>query len=453
MANSLTNEELEAKIKERTQELLEENQQLKIHLEERIMMTDVLHENEQQFRALVSNIPGAVYRFNIEAELIIEFISDVIEEITAYPSSHFKLNDVQTYRSLIYPEDQEYVKQAILKGMEPMESFFVEYRLIDANNEVHWVVEKGQAVYSAEGNPLWLDGTIFDITDRKKAEEALAVTQKELIESAHQAGMADIAADTLHTVGNILNSIKTSSQIINDVTKSSSLSGLKKAGSLLRDNMDDIKSFITNDPKGIKLLQYYLKIEDEFTKEHATVLDHIERLDNKVKSIEDVIKSQQSYAGTSALTELLDLSEIIEDAIVMQSGELEQSFIRVEKKFLDVQKVKVQKNKFIHVIVNIIQNAKDAMSTSHKNKRNLSFSIYRKDDAIFVKIMDTGLGIDSKNLEKIFSHGFSTKEGGQGYGLHSSANYMNEMGGRMWAESDGIEKGATFILRFPRPLK
>ncbi len=451
MANSLTNEELEAKIEERTQELLEENQLLKMQLEERIMMTDVLHENEQQFRALVSNIPGAVYRFSIEAEWIIEFISDVIEEITAYPSSHFKWKEIQTYRSLIHSEDQEDVKQGILKGMEPLESFSVEYRLYDANNEIHWVVEKGQAVYSAEGNPLWLDGTIFDITDRKKAEEALAATQKELIESAHQAGMADIATDTLHNVGNILNSVKTSSQIINDVIKSSSLSGLKKAGSMLRDNMDDIESFITNDPKAEKLLQYYLKLEDEFTKEHDTVLDHVERLDEKVKSIEDVIKAQQSYAGTSALTELLDLSEIIEDAIIMQSGEFEQSSIRVEKKFQDVQKVNVQKNKFIHVIVNLIQNARDALSTTHEKKRALTFAIHDNDDAIFVNIMDTGSGIDRENLEKIFSHGFSTKKDGQGYGLHSSANYMNEMGGRMWAESDGIEKGATLILRFPHP--
>ncbi|MCP4671532.1 MAG: ATP-binding protein, partial [Desulfobacula sp.] len=53
--------------------------------------------------------------------------------------------------------------------------------------------------------------------------------------------------------------------------------------------------------------------------------------------------------------------------------------------------------------------------------------------------------------KKIFAHGFTTKKDKYGFGLHSSANSMTEMGGEMWAESDGIGKGATFVLRLPVP--
>jgi PAS domain S-box-containing protein len=449
-ASQTVHNELEARTEEQIQELLEENQQLKMQLEERIMMTEVLHENEQQFRALVANIPGAVYRFRIDSEWTIEFISDVIAEITAYPASHFKWKSALTYRDIIHPEDREKVEKAIAEGMDPQKSFSVEYRIIDATGQEHWLTENGQAVFATDGTPLWLDGTIFDITQRKKAEADLAAVQKELIENAHQAGMADIATDTLHNVGNILNSVKTSAHVIGDIMKASSLSDMKKANSMLKANIGDIEEFISNHPKGKKLMQYYLKLEEEFTKEHDNVREHLVRLTDKVKAIEDVVKAQQSYAGVSSLTESLDLSEIVEDALTIQSETQAQYNLEIVKNYQDVPKVDVNKTKLVHTLINLLQNAKDAMNEFPADKKILTFSIENDDEAVFVKVSDTGSGIPQKDIENIFSHGFTTKKNGHGFGLHSCANYMREMGGRMWAESEGEGKGATFVLRFPR---
>jgi signal transduction histidine kinase len=78
----------------------------------------------------------------------------------------------------------------------------------------------------------------------------------------------------------------------------------------------------------------------------------------------------------------------------------------------------------------------------------LSISILHIGGAISIRIKDSGGGIPPENLTKIFSHGFTTKKNGHGFGLHSCANYMKEMGGEMQAESDGIGKGATFVLKF-----
>ena len=93
------------------------------------------------------------------------------------------------------------------------------------------------------------------------------------------------------------------------------------------------------------------------------------------------------------------------------------------------------------------------MLHSSSEKRTLSIILESNQDAVFIKISDTGQGIEKQNLEKIFSYGFTTKETGHGFGLHTCANYMREMGGRMWAESEGIGKGAMFILRFPKNEK
>jgi PAS domain S-box-containing protein len=161
------------RVTELQEELLKTNEQLKVELEERIMMTEILHENEQQLRTLIASIPGAVYRFRIDSEWTIEFISDVIEDITAYPASKFRWNPVQTYRDIIYPADKEKVEKAILEAMELMESLHVEYRIIDANGHLRWLIETGRTVHSTDGVPLWFDGTIIDYTDRKSTGEVL----------------------------------------------------------------------------------------------------------------------------------------------------------------------------------------------------------------------------------------------------------------------------------------
>ncbi len=289
-----------------------------------------------------------------------------------------------------------------------------------------------------------------DISKQKITEKELAEAQKELVEKAQQAGMAERATGTLHNVGNILNSIKSSVEIIEGAIAGTSLHGFEKANSLLRENIDSLEDFISNNPKGKKLMQYYLKLEEEFSKELETSNKHIARLKDKVRTIEDFISVQQSNASSQSLSERYSLSEIVEDALDMQSGTIERHNITVTKEFHSDPRVTVQKIKLMHILINLIQNAKEAMTDSSAEQRGLTISIDSNNEAIFVRVIDTGEGIIKENTEKIFSYGFSTKKTGHGFGLNSSANYIREMGGRMWAESEGKGKGATFILRFPQ---
>ncbi len=298
------------------------------------------------------------------------------------------------------------------------------------------------------GKPHSMVGIGKDITEQKKNEKILEETRQALIEKAHQAGMADIATGTLHNVGNILNSVTTSSQMIYELVRGSQLSGLIRANVMLRENMDHIEDFICNDPKGKKLMQYYLKLEEGLLQEHGKIKKHVDRLNDKVEAIIDVISAQQTYAGTMALSEELNVIDIVEDAVMMQSASLQKHNIRVLKKSEEIPTILLQKVKLLHILINLIENAKDAMIDIDPNDRELVFDISRSERAVFIKISDTGIGISPENLERIFSHGFTTKKSGHGFGLHSCANYMTEMGGRMWAESEGVGKGATFILRF-----
>jgi signal transduction histidine kinase len=283
----------------------------------------------------------------------------------------------------------------------------------------------------------------------RERTEQLEEAQKELVNKAHKAGMADIASGTLHNVGNILNSVKASVEVLDDMAANSSVEGLQKANALLRANMDTIETFVASDPKGKKLLQYYLKLEEAMTDELQQTRHNARRLLEKVNAIADVIAAQQNYAGVAALTEELSLADVIDDALTMQSGSIERYGIIIEKDVQSSPRIRAQKIKLMHILINLVKNAKEAMLEIPPQQRKIRIAVTLKDNTAFVKVSDSGKGIPQECIGRIFSHGFTTKTGGHGFGLHSSANYVREMGGEMWAESKGDGYGATFVLKFP----
>ena len=261
--------------------------------------------------------------------------------------------------------------------------------------------------------------------------------------------MADIATGTIHNIGNILNSIRTSFHILqNSVKKSEPLEHFIKANKLLKENVNDLESFILKNPKGKKLIDFYLLLDKTFKDEHNEAIALLTRLSNKIDAIVGIITAQQSYAGSVALEEICNITEIIEDALIIQQGSLEKFQIRVEKNFNNIPDISVQKIKLVHILVNLIKNAKEAMEITPVKNRKLIFQTYSDKNNVFIKTTDTGSGILPEHLTHMFTHGFTTKKDGYGFGLHSCANYMSDMNGKIWAESEGEGKGATFVLEF-----
>jgi diguanylate cyclase (GGDEF)-like protein/PAS domain S-box-containing protein len=133
-----------------------------------------LRVSEERFRTLLSNIPGAMYRCGLDSDWDMEFISDNIEAISGYPASEFIQSSVRTFASIIHPDDRESVEQTVGDAVARGEPYILEYRIVGADGGIRWVYEKGQGVFGAEGTVLWLDGAIFDVTDRKLLQEQLA---------------------------------------------------------------------------------------------------------------------------------------------------------------------------------------------------------------------------------------------------------------------------------------
>jgi PAS domain S-box-containing protein len=314
------------------------------------------------------------------------------------------------------------------------------------------VLIRANSVNDPSDDIIGLISIFTDITKRIKAEKTILETQQHLIENAHRAGMADIATGTLHNVGNLLNSVKTSNRVIQDILLHSAYGGLQKANALLNENFKDIENFILKDPKGIKLLQYYLKIGENFSKEHLELKLNNERLTEKIETIADVISAQQNFAGTATLIENYNLANIVNSALVMQHGTIERYGIEIQKDFQALPDIPVQKTKLMHIMINLIQNAKDAMVANSEVSENvISVATFLEDHHAIIRFADNGIGFSDETLKRMFNMGFTTKTNGHGFGLHSSANYMTEMKGEIWAESPGKNQGAAFYLKFSSP--
>jgi PAS domain S-box-containing protein len=124
-------------------------------------------------RTLMVNVPGAIYRSAWHADHTLELISDEIERISGYPPTNFIASARRTIMSIIHPDDRPGVIEEVRRlGRDRTEPFQLEYRIVRADGEVRWVLDRGQLV-PGPGGRLWMDGAIFDVTERRAAEQAL----------------------------------------------------------------------------------------------------------------------------------------------------------------------------------------------------------------------------------------------------------------------------------------
>lgn len=132
-----------------------------------------LRENEEKINNMISNIPGVFYRCSSDEQRTIEYISTEIKNISGYPTSDFIGNNVRSYASIIHPSDKGFVEAEIQKSIKHRHPYNIEYRIVDKDNQIKWVHEKGRALYNPEGAITCSDGFIIDITQRIKTKESL----------------------------------------------------------------------------------------------------------------------------------------------------------------------------------------------------------------------------------------------------------------------------------------
>jgi diguanylate cyclase (GGDEF)-like protein/PAS domain S-box-containing protein len=132
-----------------------------------------LQDKDERFRNLVSNIPGAVYRYTLSEarEWRVEFVSDMVKEIFGFPASAFMERDIAFYFEKVLPQDLPLLQEAFQKAVREGASFSVDYRVRHMNGDFRWVHDQGRAIPDGEGKIIHVDGVISDITERTKERE------------------------------------------------------------------------------------------------------------------------------------------------------------------------------------------------------------------------------------------------------------------------------------------
>ena len=282
----------------------------------------------------------------------------------------------------------------------------------------------------------------------KEAEAKNEATHKELLEVSRRAGMAEVARDVLHNVGNVLNSVNVSTNLIREKLRKSSVASLAKVRGLLQEHASDLTAFLGTDPKGKKVPMFIIHLSEVLEAERTAILAEHDSVVRNVEHIKEIVAMQQNCASVSGLLEQVSIAQLLDDAL--KTAELARHGIEIIRHYSDVPLLTVDKHEVLQILLNLVHNAKYALDgTSEQNKKLIVGIGMNGNDRVRVTVADRGIGIAPENLTRIFSQGFSTRKGGSGFGLHSGANAAKEMGGQLSANSDGLGKGATFTLVLP----
>ncbi|MBN2476952.1 MAG: HAMP domain-containing protein [Pirellulales bacterium] len=288
-----------------------------------------------------------------------------------------------------------------------------------------------------------------EVNERIRAENELEDTHQRLVEAARRAGMAEVATGVLHNVGNVLNSVNVSATLASDRLRNSKLSNLARTVDLINQNAGKLGDFFTRDERGKLLPEFLTMLAEHLEQERGVVLEELYALAKNVDHIKNIVAMQQSYAGVAGVVEAVSLAELVDDALKLNGASFEKHGIEIRRQYAELPEVRVEKQKLLQILVNLIANAKDALTESADSRRQVTVRIGRHDDDVRIEVSDNGVGIDADNLTRIFSHGFTTKRHGHGFGLHASANAAGEIGGRLTCTSEGNGHGAAFAIEFP----
>lgn len=275
----------------------------------------------------------------------------------------------------------------------------------------------------------------------------LQKAQSEVHRSALKAGMAEVATNILHNVGNILNSVNVTTSYLNENIKNSKIQILFNVITLINENAHQLPYYFSQDPKGKIIPSLLLELKDALIEENKNNLYEINRLMTNVEHIKSIITFQQNYATQPLKKEEFTLNSLIEDAVTILESELKNSAIQIIFDWNNNISIVLPKHKLLHVIINLLRNAKDSLIES-KNSNKI-IKIIASDKPLKITIEDNGVGIAKENLNKLFSHGYTTKKTGHGFGLHSCVLTIKDLGSDITAESDGIGQGAKFTITLP----
>jgi PAS domain S-box-containing protein len=405
-------DELEARVRERTAELVDANQQLENEIEGRKKADSSLRESEERFRQLVEKIEEVFWITSADGHTMV-YVSPAYEKIWGRTCDSL-YERPQNWAEAIHSDDRERVFRAFAE-QAPKGGFDEQYRVVRPDGSTRWIRDRGFPVTDESGRVYRVAGIAEDITAHKTAEEQLK--QAKAAAEAASLAKSTFLANMSHEIRTPMNAILGMTELVLDTELSREqremLNVVEESGGSLLSVINDILDFS--------------KIEAGKLQFESAPFDLLDNLGDTMKSL--AVRAHQK-----SLELVSHIAPDVPRCVIGDRARLRQ------------------------VIVNLVGNA---IKFTDAGEVLLDVSLHNQDDeesVLHFSVQDTGIGIAEKDLDSIFevfeqADASSTRRhGGTGLGLAISSRLVAHMGGRIQVESQ-VGKGSTFrfTARFERP--
>lgn len=410
-----------------------------------------LHDNEQKFKTLVNNIPGAIYRCRFgDGERVARetvFMSDAITGITGYSKFDF-LNQEMTVETIIDDFHRKSIKSEISRCANEGKSYRLEYKIIDAENQEKWIYDCGSVVKDSEGQVTFIDGVLFDITEKKlldealqqfneqlevrvqqrtielkKANDELKSAQSKLVESEKMAALGGMVAGVAHEINTPIGvGLTAVSHLMGQTTN---LFSALTEGKLTR---------------------------TEFEQHHTQIDEGLEIISKNLQRMATLIKSFKLVAVDQSNQDrrLFNFKEYLEDVVLTLKPTLNPALHSLEISCPDELSIDSYPSALYQIVTNLVMNTLNhGFTGDHKGKISIEVKVVKKH--LVLNYQDDGVGMEPEVAKEIFTPFFTTsrQQGGTGLGMHIVYNLVTQL---LKGEINCYSKpgeGVRFVVSFP----
>ncbi len=424
------NRELQRKIAESTTELAKSY--------------EAIRASEVFYHSLVESLPQIIVRKDVDGR--ITYANTGFAELVQRP-----LGEVigRTDEDLFPAEAAQKYRRNDQRVRETRQQ--IEYEeIIERGDRRRYLHVKVVPLHNPAGRDLGVQILFWDLTSFREIEEKLNRAQRDLLETSRLAGIAEMATGILHNLGNALNSVNTAANLTSSRIRASKIVSVSRVAELLAQQHGNLPEFFANDHRGRRLPAYLQTLGQHLLAERDEILRELDSLQENLDHIKGLVATQQQYAHVSRITEVLSATELVEVAARLNESSMGRAGATLVREFTPAPPVRVERQKAVQILDNLLKNARDSVLESGCESPKISVGVHVSPEGRpQIHVADNGLGIAGENLTRIFGFGFTTKKNGHGFGLHWSAVAAGELGGSLTAQSEGLGKGATFILELP----
>ncbi|MEM7560004.1 MAG: PAS domain-containing protein, partial [Planctomycetota bacterium] len=263
------------------------------------------------------------------------------------------------------------------------------------------------------GEVVGIVGCFSDVTDYRTAENERNRLNTELQKVSRQAGMAEIATGVLHNVGNVINSVNVAATTLQRGFESRSLGLLQRTSAILLENEQRLVPFFTEDRQGKLFPSVLNELVQQMHHEIESWREELSSLREHLNHLREVVATQQKSAKEVNSFEHNDMQKLLRDAVKM-SGVDRASGIDLVDHSETLQPIATCGHKVLQILVNLLTNAKNAIAESPRKTGTITIRLFLENELLSLSITDTGVGINQESLQKLFTHGFTTRKSGHG---------------------------------------